>query len=160
MKHGYPSGFKTRKSVNNVTTEDSNASTTAPTTSPLNLTTESIQGLLALLPTIAPTATASSNMVSVNTTSSPSGTYLIPWLVDTGTTDHISSSLDHFISYHEIAHVPVSLPNFHVSVACYKGTILLTPFITLYDTLYVPDFNSNIISISQLADTINAQCFF
>ncbi|GAU43894.1 hypothetical protein TSUD_399420 [Trifolium subterraneum] len=58
-----------------------------------------------------------------NLTCSLSSSPLGQWIVDSGASDHICSSLKYFSSYKSITHVHVRLPNGHASIAKYAGTV-------------------------------------
>lgn len=112
LKHGYPPGYKHKKQVHNVVVAGSDATASSPL---MSLTNDQIQGLLALLPVTAPTASSSSsNLASAHhfaAAPTAGGKCSIDWIVDSGATDHISSSLHFFSSYRAIKPMVVSLPN-------------------------------------------------
>lgn len=61
------------------------------------------------------------------------------WIINTGATDHITSSFDiliNLISIHSIIHVP----NGKTSIITHKGTVRLTDHILLHNVLHVPEF--------------------
>lgn len=73
------------------------------------------------------------------------------WIIDTGATDHItpfSYLLTNPIPVHNLIH----LPNGQTSIITYKGTIHLTFDLTLYNVLYVPSSQYNLISGHKLAN--------
>ncbi|CAJ2656892.1 unnamed protein product [Trifolium pratense] len=72
------------------------------------------------------------------------------WIVDSGATDHICSSLKSFSSYKSILPVHIKLPNGNASVARYAGTICFSPDFLVQQVLYVLDFNLNLISVPKL----------
>ena len=82
------------------------------------------------------------------------------WILDSGATDHVSSSLTNFHSYHQINPITVKLPNGHLVYATHLGTVQLSAFITLHDVLYVPAFTFNLISISKLVSSTNYKLIF
>ena len=127
----------------------------------VNFSPEQYKALLALIrqpssgnsaPTQSPVASISS--CSTNTTSAP-GTLLsfektnfTFWILDSRASDHVSSSLTNFHSYHRISPIMVKLPNGHHVHATYLGTVYLFASITLTNVLYIPSFTFNLISIS------------
>ena len=73
------------------------------------------------------------------------------WILDSGVSDHISSSLDKFATYKIISDVPIKLPNGTTVYANIKGTIIFSTTFILHNVLYIPGFNFNLISVSHLA---------
>ena len=49
--------------------------------------------------------------------------HLIPWIIDSGATDHITSSLDYFTSYSKIKPIKINLPNGDSVTAYFSGTV-------------------------------------
>jgi len=74
--------------------------------------------------------------------------------------DHISSSLDNFAIYRIILDVPIKLPNGTTVYANIKGTIIFSTTFILHNVLYIPGFNFNLISVSQLAIKFNCSIRF
>jgi len=72
-----------------------------------------------------------SNQISVipsNTTTHTSNKFLSSfnyWILDSGATDHICSSLTHFTPYHQINHISVKLPNGNQDIANYSGSFFI-----------------------------------
>nr|KYP40999.1 Retrovirus-related Pol polyprotein from transposon TNT 1-94 [Cajanus cajan] len=158
FKHGFPPGYRTTKSSSNVV-----ASSSIDPAAP-SLSTEQIQALLALLPSTAPTATTSvSNLVSshgVSASPQSLGTLPSPWILDSGATDHIISSLSSFSCYKSIQPIHVSLPNGQHSIAEFSGTVVLSPNISLYNVLYIPNFSVNLISVNKLTSSLSCTLCF
>jgi len=73
------------------------------------------------------------------------------WILDLGVTDHINSSLDNFATYRIILDIPIKLPNGTIVYANIKGTIIFSTTFILHNILYIPGFNFNLISVSQVA---------
>jgi len=71
------------------------------------------------------------------------------WIVDSGATNHIASSLTLFQIYHKINLVQINLPN-GSSVTSFSGIVQFSPSFVTHDVFYVPDFNFNLLSISKL----------
>jgi len=77
------------------------------------------------------------------------------WIINFGATDHVTMSLDNFVSCNRINDTKVNLPNGTFVIATYKGHVRLSNGIILHNDLYIPEFNYNLISISRL--TIDSQ---
>ena len=86
--------------------------------------------------------------------------FLGPWILDSGATDHVTCSLHNFHSHKQVSPVTVKLPNGHFVRATCSGTIQLSPNITLHDVLYIPAFTFNLISISKLVSSVNCELIF
>ena len=50
--------------------------------------------------------------------------------------------------------IPIRLPNGGYSMATKRGSVQLSPKLTLYDVLFVPDLDCNLISIAQLIEEL------
>lgn len=77
------------------------------------------------------------------------------WVMDTGTTHHICSTLALFHSYTPVSST-FTLPNNISITVTHKGRVHLSHGLTLDDVLYVPYFQFNLLSISSL--TRQHQC--
>ena len=73
------------------------------------------------------------------------------WILNSGATNHISSSLDNFATYRIIPDVPIKLPNGTTVYTNIKGTIIFSTTFIMHNVLNIPGFNFNLISVSQLA---------
>jgi len=73
------------------------------------------------------------------------------WILDSGATNHISSSIENFATYRIIPDILIMLPNGTIVYANIKGTITFSTTFILHNVLYIPGFNFNLISVSQLA---------
>ncbi|XP_073260909.1 uncharacterized protein [Populus alba] len=96
---------------------------------------------------------------SCHTTSSPHNSF--SWILDTGATDHIICSPLLF----ESIILPktqnnVHLPNGQHVPILFTGTVRFSPDIILYNALYVPAFNINLISVSRLTAANTVGLFF
>jgi len=69
-------------------------------------------------------------------------------MLDLGTTDHISSSLENFATYRTIPNIPIKLPNGTTTYANIKGTITFSTTFILDNILFIQGFNFNLISVS------------
>lgn len=72
-------------------------------------------------------------------------------LIDTGATDHVICSLNLFTSYKSVSNLFVNLPNSQKVPVTYVATVRSTSYLSLFDALYVPTFNFNLISASKLS---------
>nr|KYP76671.1 Copia protein [Cajanus cajan] len=77
------------------------------------------------------------------------------WFLDSGATDHVSSSLAYFTSYSLIKPIIVHLPNGQEVLATHLGLVKFSKTLFLYDVLYTPSFTFNLISISKLVSSLN-----
>ena len=78
-------------------------------------------------------------------------------ILDSSVIDHINSSLENFATYRIIPDIPIKLPNGTIVYANIKGTFIFFITFILHNVLYIPGFNFNLISGSQLA--IKFGCF-
>lgn len=97
---------------------------------------------------------------TILTFESAAATSTTTWILDSGATDHVVSSLKYFDSYDPIKPVTVNLPNGITTNATHKGTIKLCDTICLTDDLYIPDFSYNLISISKIVLNNNVYVTF
>ncbi|XP_058784297.1 uncharacterized protein LOC131659073 [Vicia villosa] len=87
---------------------------------------------------------ASSNQVTVGHSSACNTSHIMhhnhvsPWIIDSGATDHICSSIHWFHSYIKIVPISVKLPNGNCIIAKYSGqkTMRMTGFADQKDGLY------------------------
>lgn len=70
------------------------------------------------------------------------------WIIDSGDTYHICTSLKWFDSYEKIHLVSVKLPNGNMTAAQCAGIVKLNDSLILRDVFYIPEFSFNLISIS------------
>lgn len=87
------------------------------------------------------------------------------WIIDSGASDHICSSIKWFHSYKQIIPVNVRLPNGQCLTTSYSGTIHFSPEFIVYNVLLIPEFSLNLLSVSKLCESsncnvnfINSQC--
>nr|KYP61298.1 Copia protein [Cajanus cajan] len=82
------------------------------------------------------------------------------WILDSGATDHVSSSLSHFSSFSPINPIDVKLPTGQHVLATHSGIVKFTNSFYLVDVLYIPNFTYNLISISKLVSSLSCQLIF
>ncbi|KAG8391436.1 hypothetical protein BUALT_Bualt01G0187600 [Buddleja alternifolia] len=85
----------------------------------------------------------------------------VDWILDSGATDHITYCLD-LITSPQLLSNPlfVHLPNGTTTNVTHTGNIILNPYITLHNVLYVPGFKHNLLSISKLCNDSNISLLF
>nr|XP_025611968.1 uncharacterized protein LOC112705349 [Arachis hypogaea] len=76
------------------------------------------------------------------------------WILDSGATAHVSSSLTLFQSYHHINPVTIKMPNGSKIVATICGTVFFSTNLYLTNVLYVPTFSFNLISVSHATKSL------
>lgn len=91
-----------------------------------------------------------------------------PWIIDSGTSDHMTYNSNLFYAYHKF-NVPklVTIANGISLKVIGKGDIKLTNRLFLLNMLHVPQLNFNLISISRLTHDndcwslfSSSECFF
>ncbi|GJX50035.1 retrovirus-related pol polyprotein from transposon TNT 1-94 [Tanacetum coccineum] len=76
---------------------------------------------------------------------------ILDWISDTGASDHMSSHLHLFISVKTLKHpITVHLPNGRTKTVTFVGQVKFTPFLTLNNVFYVPDFQLNLLYVGRL----------
>jgi len=97
-----------------------------------------------------------SNQISVipsNTTTHTGNKFLSSfssWILDSGATNHICSSLTHFTSYNQINPIFVKLSNGNQVIANYSRSALINQDHVLDDVLYIPNSTFNLLSIAKV----------
>jgi len=121
--------------------------------------------LLALLQQSTSSDNAS-NQISVipsNTTTQTGNKFLSSfssWILNSGATDHICSSLTHFTSYHQINPIFVKLPNGNQVIANYSGSVFINQDRVLDNVLYIPNFTFNLLSVAKLINNLSCVIIF
>ena len=82
------------------------------------------------------------------------------WILDSGATDHVCTSLSDFTSYKSIPPVLISLPNGHRVFTKFYGDAIFNNKFFLTDVLYVPEFTFNIVSASKLSTNLKCHLIF
>jgi hypothetical protein len=78
------------------------------------------------------------------------------WIIDTGATDHMISTVSLFTSIIAIISSHVKLPNGNYATITHIGTIQLSEHLILHDVLHVPSFSFNMISASKLIKSLKS----
>ncbi|KAH9725530.1 protein kinase domain-containing protein [Citrus sinensis] len=143
--HGYPPKQAHAASTTTDVPSTNNAAAPASTNKVAipHLTTEQYQQLISILNlnSTAPAANLTGNSVYYSNSTSSS------WIIDTGASDHITSSMDSLSHVTPIsAHKPVRLPNGSFSQISHIRNINLSEKIRLSKVLCVPDFSFNLLS--------------
>jgi len=82
------------------------------------------------------------------------------WIIDSGATDHICSSITYFTSYHQIDHIYVKLPNGNQVIVNYSRSFFLNQNHVINNVLYIPCFTFNLLSVTKLIDRISCVLTF
>ncbi|KAI5412874.1 hypothetical protein KIW84_057482 [Lathyrus oleraceus] len=83
------------------------------------------------------------------------------WIVDSGASDHMTSESTLFSSYSPCAgNQKIKITDGSFSAIAGKGSVVLSPMLTLKNVLHVPNLSCNLISVSKLAQDINFQTNF
>jgi hypothetical protein len=188
-KHGYPGVNRGSSSVNASTNDGgdtSNGNMLVDTSSNSPATTisqdkyDQLVALLqqvSLLPSVSTNPSVpSTNHVSTSLTQPPTSTdspsgiacplscSLIShsnfWLLDSGATDHVCSSLHWFTSFYRIKPVHISLPNGTSVLVNFAGNITFSPFLHVTHVLYSPDFKLNLLSVAKLCNSLSCTVRF
>lgn len=157
--HGYPPKQAHAASTTTDVPSTNNAAAPASTNKVEipHLTTEQYQQLISILNlnSTAPAANLTGNSVYYSNSTSSS------WIIDTGASDHITSSIDSLSHVTPIsAHKPVRLPNGSFSQISHIGNINLSEKIRLSKVLCVPDFSFNLLSVSKITKSLNCAVIF
>lgn len=157
--HGYPPKQAHAASTTTDVPSTNNAAAPASTNKVEipHLTTEQYQQLISILNlnSTAPAANLTGNSVYYSNSTSSS------WIIDTGASDHITSSIDSLSHVTPIsAHKPVRLPNGSFSQISHIRNINLSEKIRLSKVLCVPDFSFNLLSVSKITKSLNCAVIF
>ncbi|WJX63250.1 hypothetical protein P8452_48162 [Trifolium repens] len=169
MKHGFPPNYGKNYAANNTSVESSEERDDADDTKSVRgqnnsdtfgFTKEQYNHLVSLLQASGSSNSTSSSKVNIASGHVTSGTTkfacsinsspLGSWIVDSGASDHICSSMKLFSSYTSIAPIHIRLPNGSTSISRYAGTVEFSPGFLVTQVLFVPDFNLNLLSVPKL----------
>jgi len=128
----------------------------------IGFTPEQYQTFLALLQQTKSSGNAS-NQVSVIPSNQTGNNFISSfssWIIDSGATDHICSSLTYFTSYQKIDPIYVKLPNGNQVIANYSGSVFFNQNQVIDNILYIPCFNFNLLSVAKLIDKLSCVLTF
>jgi len=108
---------------------------------------------------------ASTNTVTqipdINSVSSPlMGKPPVYWVIDTGTTHHITPTFANFYSFSTVKPISMKLPNGQTTITNVSGSVKISENIVLKDVYYIPTFNVNLIYVAKLIDSSNCHLNF
>lgn len=72
------------------------------------------------------------------------------WIVDSGATSHVFSSLSLFTEFKAVENLTVTLPNGTTVPIMHIGIVNLTPRLSLHHVLHIPSFKFNLLSVSSM----------
>ncbi|KAG5526146.1 hypothetical protein RHGRI_032431 [Rhododendron griersonianum] len=150
--HGYPTD-KPRNSrrnpshSNSLSSGPSRANDRAMVTAPM-VTQEQYNKILAMLS--SGSADFNANLAGI-ALYAPS---FSAWIIDTGASNHMCSSLSLFSSYKPCPNPSfVQLPDGSDAKITHIGTVVLSPDLQLDNVFYIPSFKFNLLSVSQLTNS-------
>ncbi|CAJ2655096.1 unnamed protein product [Trifolium pratense] len=83
------------------------------------------------------------------------------WIVDSGASDHMTGDSTLFSSYSPCAgNHKIKIADGSFSAIAGKGSVVLSPSLTLKDVLHVPNLSCSLMSVSKLAQDRNCQTNF
>jgi hypothetical protein len=83
------------------------------------------------------------------------------WIVDSGASDHMTGDSTLFSSYSPCAgNHKIKIADGSFSAIAGKGSVVLSPSLTLKDVLHVPNLSCSLMSVSKLAQDKNCQTNF
>ena len=84
-----------------------------------------------------------------------------PWIIDSGATDHMTRSSKLFSLYGPCARKQkIKIANGSFSAIVGKGSIVISPSITLHNVLHVPNLSCNLLSVSKITHDLKCQALF
>lgn len=82
------------------------------------------------------------------------------WIIDIGASSHISNSLKNFTNIRRISNWNVLLPNNLKLQATHIGDLYFNYDFVLFDVLYVPCFQYNLLSVTKLSVSLKCEVVF
>jgi len=131
----------------------------------ISFTPKQYQTLLALLQKAKSSGNVSSQVFVIpsNMTTQTGNDFISSfssWIIDSGVTYHICSSLTYFTSYHQINPISIKLPNGNQVIVNYSGSVFLNQNHVIDDVLYIPCFTFNLLSVTKLIDKLSCVLTF
>ena len=84
-----------------------------------------------------------------------------PWIIDSGATDHMTGSSQIFSSYKPCAgNKKIKIADGSLSAIAGKGSVFISPSLTLHNVLHVPNLSCNLLSISKITQDHQCQANF
>jgi hypothetical protein len=148
-KHGFPPNFGRNAHANQVNSDDQGELDETKSyrgTESFGFTKDQYEKLVHLLQTSSTpsSSTAQVNVVQNHHTGiaySLSNSTYGSWIIDSGASDHICSSLSYFDKYQAIAPVQVKMANGTISYAKYSGTVKLFEDLVVHNVLLCLSFH-------------------
>jgi hypothetical protein len=85
----------------------------------------------------------------------------LPWIIDSGATDHMTGCSSFFDSYSPCSGKDkVRVADGSLSSISGKGSINYSPTLSLSSVLHVPSFSTNLLSVSSLTHSLNCSVTF
>ncbi|XP_021751608.1 uncharacterized protein LOC110717256 [Chenopodium quinoa] len=98
------------------------------------------------------------NMVTNNQQEKMSGEYFSSsWIIDTGTSHHVTGDASCLVDMREILSCPVGLPDGTQALATKEGRVYLADGIILEHVLFVAQLHCNLLSVSKMID--DSHCY-
>lgn len=82
------------------------------------------------------------------------------WIVDTGATDHMVSSISKLTTITSFVSSSVRMPNGSFARGSHIGTVQVSPNILLQNVLVISSFSFNIVSVNSLIKQISCCLIF
>jgi hypothetical protein len=84
-----------------------------------------------------------------------------PWVIDSGASDHMTGMSPLFSSYNPCSgREKIRIADGSLSPVSGKGSVFVTPSMTLSSVLHVPDLTANLLSIARITLELNCQVIF
>ena len=129
------------------------------------LSKEAVEAFRRLMSRLDTSATASSSFAhtgnlatTLHASATPSED---PWVIDSGASDHMTGTSPLFLSYNPCSgRDKVRIANGSLSPVSSKGSVSVTPAMTLSSVLHVPDLAANFLSIARITLELNCRVIF
>lgn len=85
----------------------------------------------------------------------------LPWVIDSGASDHMTCISSNLSDFQPVSDIPsVTLANGSKVIVKGTGTATLSPSLSLSSTLFLPEFPFNLLSVSKLTKSYNCSITF